>query len=55
MVILPALLEDCQIPLFLREKVYADFRTNYDHGLHQVLEAVAKVTSTWLVLVQFCF
>jgi hypothetical protein len=45
-VVFPALLEDCQIPLFLREKLYADFRTNYDHGLGQVLEAVAKVTST---------
>jgi len=48
-VILPALLEDCQIPIFLREKLHADFRTNYDHGLRLVLEAVAKVTSTRLV------
>lgn len=44
-VVLPVLLEDCEIPLFLRDKMFADFRSNYDHGLRQVLEAVAKVTS----------
>lgn len=47
-VVLPALLEDCQLPLFLREKLYADFRTNYDQGLRQILETVASVTSTTL-------
>lgn len=47
-VVLPLLLEDCQIPMFLRDKLYADFRTNYDAGLRQVLEAVAKVTSDTL-------
>lgn len=44
-VVLPVLVEDCEIPLFLRDKMFADFRSNYDHGLRQVLEAVAKVTS----------
>src|SRR5262245_47172835 len=47
-VVLPLLLEDCQIPMFLRDKLYADFRTNYDAGLRQVLEAVAKGTSDTL-------
>jgi hypothetical protein len=47
-VVLPLLLEDCQVPMFLRDKFYADFRTNYDAGLRQVLEAVAKVTSDTL-------
>jgi hypothetical protein len=44
-VVLPVLLEECDVPLFLREKMFADFRSNYDQGLKQVLEAVAKVTS----------
>jgi hypothetical protein len=44
-VVLPILVEDCEIPLFLRDKMFADFRSNYDHGLRQVLEAVAKITS----------
>lgn len=44
-VVLPVLIEDCEIPLFLRDKMFADFRTNYDDGLRQVLEAIARVTS----------
>ncbi len=47
-VVLPVLLDDCIIPLFLRDKVFADFRTNYDEGLRRVLEAIAKVTSDTL-------
>ncbi len=49
--VLPILLEDCKIPLFLKDKVYADFRTNFDDGLRKVLEAVAKVTSEHLLRV----
>ena len=30
--ILPILLKDCEIPLFLRDKVYADFRNSYEDG-----------------------
>lgn len=41
-VVLPVLIEDCQIPLFLREKLYADFRPDFDAGLRVVLESVAK-------------
>jgi len=44
-VILPLLLEDCQMPIFLRDKMYADFRTNFDEGFSKTLEAIAKVTS----------
>jgi hypothetical protein len=44
-VVLPVLLDDCDIPLFLRDKLYADFRTDFDEGLKRILEAVAKVTS----------
>jgi hypothetical protein len=45
-VVLPLLLEDCEIPIFLRDKMYADFRNNFDEGLNKTLEAIAKVTST---------
>ena len=44
-VVLPVLLEDCDIPLFLRDKKYADFRNNFDAGLSEIYKAVASVTS----------
>lgn len=28
-VVLPVLIEDCEIPVFLREKMYADFRKDF--------------------------
>ena len=39
------LLEDCAIPLFLRDKKYADFRTDFESGLKDLLSATAGVTS----------
>ncbi|MBI5162575.1 MAG: toll/interleukin-1 receptor domain-containing protein [Magnetospirillum sp.] len=44
-VVLPVVLDDCDIPLFLREKMYADFRTDFDSGLRSVLEAVAAINT----------
>ena len=44
-VILPVLREDCTIPVFLREKKYADFRRDFDEGFHDLLAAIAKVTN----------
>ena len=44
-VVLPVLLENCEIPLFLRDKKYADFRTDFDMGLKDIHRAVASVTS----------
>ena len=46
-VVLPVLREDCEVPLFLREKMYADFRSDFDGGLKTILEAVARVTNEW--------
>ena len=43
--VIPLLLEDCTVPLFLRDKYYADFRLNFDKGVRDVLEAIAGVTS----------
>ena len=44
-VVLPILVNDCEIPIFLREKMYADFRTNFDKGLKSLVEAIARVTN----------
>ncbi|MDL2356750.1 MAG: toll/interleukin-1 receptor domain-containing protein, partial [Pseudomonadota bacterium] len=30
--VLPLLAEDCDVPFFLSDKKYADFRTSFDHG-----------------------
>jgi len=43
--VLPVLLEDCEMPLFARGKLYADFRGSFDEGLSVVLEGVAKITN----------
>jgi hypothetical protein len=47
-IVLPLLLEDCEIPMFLKEKMYADFRNDFDKGLQSVSEAIAKIISPGL-------
>lgn len=47
-VVLPVLLDNCKIPLLLKEKLYADFRSNFDEGLSSVIKAVSKFTSSTL-------
>lgn len=39
--VLPILYKDCPIPLMLKDKVYADFRSSYDEGLSALLERLA--------------
>ena len=41
MFVLPILAENCDIPLFLKDKLYADFRSDYLSGLRAVLRTVA--------------
>jgi len=36
-VVLPVLLADCALPTFLRDKKYADFRADYEHGFEELL------------------
>jgi hypothetical protein len=43
--VLPVLVEDCVVPIFLRDKLYADFRTDFDSGLQTILEGVARVSN----------
>jgi hypothetical protein len=45
-IVLPLLIETCEIPVFLREKKYADFRADFEAGIKEVLEAIASVTNT---------
>ena len=41
-IIIPVLKEDCDIPLFLKDKMYADFRTNLDEAFRFLNESLAK-------------
>lgn len=40
-VILPVLIEDCDIPLFIRDILYADFRENFYSGLRSLLDSLS--------------
>jgi hypothetical protein len=44
--ILPVLARDCEIPLFLRDKLYADFRYDYADGLRAILRTVSPGACT---------
>jgi len=44
-VVIPVLVENCSIPMFLRDKRYADFRTDFEKGFGEILEAIAGVTN----------
>ncbi len=44
-VVMPVMLEDCEVPVFARGKMFADFRTDFDVGLRSVVEGIAKVTN----------
>src|SRR5882672_432818 len=44
-IVIPLLIEDCSVPMFLRDKRYADFRTKFTAGLDEILEALAGVTN----------
>lgn len=41
-IVIPVLLEDCKIPLFLLDKKYADFRTSFDTGISELMTAIEK-------------
>jgi hypothetical protein len=44
-VIIPILLDDCKVPIFLQEKVYADFRNDFNDGLNSLLKPLSKLFS----------
>lgn len=43
--LMPCVIEDCVVPLFLQDKVYADFRADPDEALEQLKGALAKVSN----------
>jgi pentatricopeptide repeat protein len=45
--ILPLILNDCDVPLLLRDIKWADFRDGYAKGLEQILRVVGKVGYPW--------
>lgn len=45
-VVMPVMLEDCDVPVFARGKMFADFRKNFDDGLRIIVEGIAKVTNS---------
>ncbi len=44
-VVLPVRVDSCEVPIFVRGKLYADFRTNFDDGFRQLFEGIAPVIS----------
>ena len=44
-VVMPVMLEDCDVPVFARGKLFADFRSDFDTGLRAIVEATAKITT----------
>jgi len=44
--ILPAVIDGCRIPLFLGDRVYADFRSSYENGLSALLARFGRDTAT---------
>lgn len=41
--VIPCLLEDCDIPVFLEPIAYADFRLSFERGIEELLPAITKV------------
>jgi len=46
--ILPVLIEECELPPLLRDRVYADFRQNYQTGIEKLAEVIKWATGTTL-------
>lgn len=44
-VVIPILLDDCKVPVFLQEKVYADFRDKFETGFQELIRPLAKLSS----------
>ncbi|HTF19706.1 MAG TPA: toll/interleukin-1 receptor domain-containing protein [Chryseolinea sp.] len=47
-IILPVVIDDCQIPVFLKEKKYADFRKNFESGYKELIVPLASLFSEYM-------
>ena len=45
-IVLPAVIEDVEIPFILKQRVYADFRKDYQVGLRALLDVLEQETTT---------
>jgi len=43
--VIPCVIDDCEIPLFLREKLYADFRKDRSQAFSQVHDALLRIAN----------
>ena len=43
--VIPIVIDDCEIPLFLREKMHVDFRKDHDEGLALLLRSLASISN----------
>lgn len=44
-ILLPCVIEDCDVPLFLRDELYADFRSDPDVAIEQVKRSLARISN----------
>lgn len=44
-VVMPCVIDDCKIPLFLRDKLYADFRRDPDEAFNLVDRSLSKISN----------
>ena len=45
MLVMPCIIDDCEIPLFLRDKLYADFRRDPDAAFKLVDRSLARISN----------
>lgn len=43
--LLPCIIDDCEVPLFLKDKMYADFRKDPDEAFKQIDTALSRVSN----------
>ena len=46
-VIVPLLLDDCEVPPDLRDRLSVDFRRDFESGLHEILKVVGQRYNVW--------
>jgi hypothetical protein len=44
-VVMPCVIDDCEIPLFLRDKLYADFRSDPDQAFSLLDQSLSKISN----------
>jgi hypothetical protein len=46
-IVMPCVIDDCEIPLFIRDKLYADFRHDPDEAFRLVDQSLAKISNAY--------